>query len=96
MSESLLRAELRRLVDLLDGPCTLPDGTNADTTVAHALLGDFRRHRADPACMLCGGWVDDLDRASNNVVVGQASGPDGVILHDDEVAHRTCYLRAAS
>lgn len=37
--------ELRRLVDLLDGDCTLPDGSSADTTWAHAVLGDFRGGR---------------------------------------------------
>lgn len=36
-----MRAEMRRLVDLLDGECMLPDGSNADTSKAHALLGDF-------------------------------------------------------
>lgn len=36
-----LRLELRRCIDLLDGECTRPDGSNADTTNAHALLGDF-------------------------------------------------------
>lgn len=34
-------AEMRRLVDLLDGDCTMPDGSNADTSQAHAMLGDF-------------------------------------------------------
>lgn len=33
--------EMRRLVNLLDGDALLPDGSNADTTLAHALLGDF-------------------------------------------------------
>lgn len=36
-----LQLELRRCVDLLDGYCTCPDGSNADTRNAHALLGDF-------------------------------------------------------
>ena len=36
-----MRAELARCVSLLDGACTLPDGSNADTSKAHALLGDF-------------------------------------------------------
>ena len=38
-----LRAELMRCVFLLDGACTLPDGSNADTSNAHALLGDFEK-----------------------------------------------------
>lgn len=33
--------ELRCLVTLLDGPCQLPDGSNASTVLAHELLGDF-------------------------------------------------------
>ena len=32
--------QLRRLADLLDGDCTLPDGSNADTSWLHAQLGD--------------------------------------------------------
>ena len=36
-----LREELRRCVALLDGECTMPDGSNADTQRAHALLGDL-------------------------------------------------------
>lgn len=36
-----LAAELRRCVDLLDGACVLPDGSNADTSQAHHLLRDF-------------------------------------------------------
>lgn len=74
---------LRRLVDLLDGDCTLPDGSNADTMEAHALLGDFDENAPD--CMLCG-----CRTTLDNRVVGQASGPRGVILHDDEIAHATC------
>ena len=38
-----LRAELTRCVFLLDGACVLPDGSNADTRKAHALLGDFEK-----------------------------------------------------
>ena len=51
---AIIRQELRRCVDLLDGECTRPDGSNADTTNAHALLGDF----AEPAnSMLLGAPV---------------------------------------
>lgn len=45
--------------------------------------------RPPPACTLCG-----LDVPGAEAVVGQASGPRGVILHDDEVAHRSCLERA--
>ena len=40
-----LRQELRRCLTLLDGECTLPDGSNADTRNAHALLGDFAENK---------------------------------------------------
>lgn len=40
-------------------------------------------------CTLCG-----LTVALDERVVGQASGPRGVILHDDEVAHQRCLARA--
>lgn len=43
----------------------------------------------DPPCTLCGVPV-----ASHQRVVGQASGPQGTILHDDEIAHRDCLDRA--
>ena len=43
-----IRKELRRCVDLLDGECVRPDGSNADTTNAHALLGDFAEPANDP------------------------------------------------
>ena len=36
-----IEMELRRCVELLDGECMRQDGSNADTTNAHALLGDF-------------------------------------------------------
>lgn len=38
--------ELARCVALLDGACTLPDGSNADTRNAHALLGDFTEDKS--------------------------------------------------
>ena len=74
-----IRKEMRRLVDLLDGECTLPDGSNADTLHAHALLGDFA------PCTLCG-----EPTSGAGCVTGQASGPNGVILRDGEVAHAGC------
>ena len=37
------------------------------------------------SCVLCGREVGPADR-----VVGQASGAAGIILHDDESAHRAC------
>jgi hypothetical protein len=42
-AQTLLKliGELARCVHLLDGACRLPDGSNADTRNAHALLGDF-------------------------------------------------------
>jgi hypothetical protein len=40
-----LKNELQRCVDLLDGECTRPDGSNADTTEAHALLGHFGQQK---------------------------------------------------
>ena len=38
--DNAILSEMRRMVLLLDGQCTLPDGSNADTSAAHALLGD--------------------------------------------------------
>jgi hypothetical protein len=46
-----LKKELRRCVDLLDGECKLPDGSNADTRNAHALLGDFEK-KDEPSFVL--------------------------------------------
>lgn len=77
-----LRAELRRLVEHIDATDTSgPDGSSFDTRAAHALLGDFDTR----PCTLCGG-----DTYPHERVVGQASGPRGVILHDGEIAHATC------
>ena len=81
-----LRAELRRLAEHIDATDTSgPDGSTFDTRAAHALLGDFNTL----PCTLCDGDTYPHDR-----VVGQASGPHGVILHDDEIAHAECLAAA--
>lgn len=66
-------------------PGTRPKQRALATMIRRALAAHHASAVPLPPCVLCGLGVGTADR-----VVGQASGPHGVILHDDEIAHASC------
>lgn len=71
-----LKCELRRCVTLLDGDCTMPDGSNADTQNAHALLGDWDEVKI-VTCTACDGRGEDCTHCCN----GSVTKPEADEMH---------------